>query len=153
MKRFATSILCATVAMLALASATNRASACQESSQREKPPAVTAISERMGRFVEDHEIAGAVTLVATPDRIVHLDATGMADVALHKPLRPDTIFWIASMTKPITATAVLILQDEGKLSSTIPLRNTCRSSRTQDGRRETRAAHDSPLAHAHIRYG
>jgi CubicO group peptidase (beta-lactamase class C family) len=75
----------------------------------------------MSRFVHDCEIAGAVTLVATPDRIVHLDATGKADIASDRPMRPDTIFWIASMTKPITATAVLMLQDKGKLSVEDPV--------------------------------
>ena len=57
-----------------------------------------------------------MTLVAAPERIVHLDAIGKADLGEAKPMRPDSIFWIASMTKPITATAVLMLQDEGKLS-------------------------------------
>ncbi len=73
---------------------------------------ISAISERMRPFVDDREVAGVVTLVATPDRIVHLDAIGSADLATGKPMRPDTIFWIASMTKPITATAVLMLQCE-----------------------------------------
>jgi CubicO group peptidase (beta-lactamase class C family) len=86
-----------------------------------KPPAVAAIRERMSRFVHDREIAGAVTLTATPDRIVHLDATGKADIATDRPMREDSIFWIASMTKPITATAVLMLQDEGKLSVDDPV--------------------------------
>ena len=57
----------------------------------------------MRQFVAAKEISGAVTLVATPDRIVHLDATGQADIDEGKPMRPDTIFWIASMTKPVTA--------------------------------------------------
>ena len=70
----------------------------------------------MAGFVRDREIAGAVTLVATPDRIIHLDAAGKSDIASDRPMRPDTIFWIASMTKPITATAVMMLQEEGKLS-------------------------------------
>ena len=82
---------------------------------------MAAIVERMRQFVDEREVAGAVTLVATPDRIVHLDATGMADIGNSKPMRPDTIFWIASMTKPITATAVLMLQDEGKLSVDDPV--------------------------------
>ena len=79
-------------------------------------PSLSAVAERMRAFVQDREIAGAVTLVTTPDRTIHLDATGRADIAATKPMRPDTIFWIASMTKPITATAVLMMQDEGKLS-------------------------------------
>ena len=62
-----------------------------------------------------------MTLVATPERIVHLDATGKADIGEGKPMLPDTIFWIASMTKPITATAVLMLQEEGKLSVDDPV--------------------------------
>jgi CubicO group peptidase (beta-lactamase class C family) len=86
-----------------------------------RPPVISGIGQRMGRFVEDREIAGAVTLVATPDRIVHLEATGKADIASGRPIRPDTIFWIASMTKPITATAVLMMQEEGKLSVDDPV--------------------------------
>jgi CubicO group peptidase (beta-lactamase class C family)/predicted alpha/beta superfamily hydrolase len=85
------------------------------------PPTIPAVGERMRRFVESREVAGAVTLVATPGGIVHLDATGKADIAADKPMRPDTIFWIASMTKPITATAVMMLQDEGKLSVDDPV--------------------------------
>jgi CubicO group peptidase (beta-lactamase class C family) len=82
---------------------------------------ISAVSERVRPFVAAHEISGAVTLVATPDRIVHLDAIGSADIAESKPMRPDTIFWIASMTKPVTATAVLMLQEEGKLSVDDPV--------------------------------
>lgn len=79
------------------------------------PPAIPAVQEAMRQAIADHEIAGAVTLAATPDRIIHLDAQGKADIASNTPMRTDTIVWIASMTKPITATAVLMLQDEGKL--------------------------------------
>jgi CubicO group peptidase (beta-lactamase class C family) len=75
----------------------------------------------MRRVVDAREVAGAVTLVATPDRVVHLNATGQADLATDRPMRTDSIFWIASMTKPITATAVLMLQDEGKLSVEDPV--------------------------------
>jgi CubicO group peptidase (beta-lactamase class C family) len=85
------------------------------------PPAIPAIAERVKPFVDGQEVAGAVTLVATPDRIAHLDASGKADIASGKPMRPDSIFWIASMTKPVTATAVLMLQVEGKLSVDDPV--------------------------------
>ena len=80
------------------------------------PPVLARIGERMEALVRDQEISGAVTLVATPDRIVHLEANGLANIANHRPMRPDTIFWIASMTKPTTATAMMMLQEEGKLS-------------------------------------
>lgn len=74
------------------------------------------IPERMRQFVAQKQTAGAVTLVARRGRIVHLEAVGMADMENQKPMQKDTIFAIASMTKPVTATAVMILQDEGKLS-------------------------------------
>jgi CubicO group peptidase (beta-lactamase class C family) len=75
----------------------------------------------MREFVGKKEVAGAVTLVATPDKILHLNAVGLADTAAGTRMRPDTICWIASMTKPVTASAVLMLQDEGKLSVDDPV--------------------------------
>lgn len=87
----------------------------------DEPPVLSSVREAMRTPIEGGEIAGAVTLVATPDRIVHLDAQGYADRAADRPMRPDTIFWIASMTKPITATAVMMLQDRGELSVDDPV--------------------------------
>ncbi len=80
------------------------------------PPVLARIGERMEALVRYQEISGTVTLVTTADRIVHLEANGLANIANHRPMRPDTIFWIASMTKPTTATAIMMLQEEGKLS-------------------------------------
>ena len=77
---------------------------------------LAAVRHRMQAFVDDGTISGAVTLVARHDKIVSLDVVGLADIANKKPMRADHLFWIASMTKPITAVAVLILQDEGKLN-------------------------------------
>jgi CubicO group peptidase (beta-lactamase class C family) len=88
---------------------------------QDKAPSLSLISKAMRKFVDDHEISGAVTLVATPDRIVHLDATGLADIGAAQAMSGDTIFWIASMTKPILATLLLMLQDEGKLSVDDPV--------------------------------
>ena len=79
------------------------------------------ISQRMQQFVDDGTISGAVTLVAKSGAVVSLDATGLADAAGRKPMRPDNLFWIASMTKPITASAVLMLQDEARLSVDDPV--------------------------------
>jgi CubicO group peptidase (beta-lactamase class C family) len=76
----------------------------------------TGVADRMRQYVDQKEIAGAVTLVATRDKVLDVQAVGMADLDKQEPMRPDAIFWIASMTKPITATAVMMLQDEGKLS-------------------------------------
>ena len=93
----------------------------QEPARKAAPPVIAAVKQAMEQFVADREIAGAVTLVSEAGRTVHLDATGRADLAADKPMRADAIFWIASMTKPITATAVLMLQDEGKLSVDDPV--------------------------------
>jgi CubicO group peptidase (beta-lactamase class C family) len=84
-------------------------------------PKIPAVFAAMQECVARHEIAGAVTLVATPDSLLHCDATGFADIAAKKPMTTDSIFWIASMTKPLTATAILMLQDEGKLSVDDPV--------------------------------
>jgi CubicO group peptidase (beta-lactamase class C family) len=85
------------------------------------PPAVPAISDRVRQAVAAKEVAGAVTLVATPDRVIHLDAAGNAALDPAEPMRPDAIFWIASMSKPVLATLLLMLQDDGLLSVDDPV--------------------------------
>lgn len=80
-----------------------------------------AINARMGEMIAQNEIPGAVTVVVTPKGISHLGVVGHADTARTRPLTRDSIFWIASMTKPITAVAVLMMQDAGKLSIEDPV--------------------------------
>jgi CubicO group peptidase (beta-lactamase class C family) len=84
-------------------------------------PVIDAVDERMEKFIDAGEIAGSVTLVADDGKILHLSASGMADIEAKKPMAADSIFWIASMTKPITATAVMMMQEEGKLSVDDPV--------------------------------
>lgn len=72
-------------------------------------------------YVDRGVIAGAVTLVADRDRVLALDAVGEADMAAHAPMRTNSLFWIASMTKPTTGALILMLQDEGKLSVDDPV--------------------------------
>jgi CubicO group peptidase (beta-lactamase class C family) len=79
-------------------------------------PTLPGIGTAMQEMIARNEIAGAVTAVVTKDRVLHLDATGFADVAAKRPMTPDALFWIASMTKPVTGVAILMLQDEGKLA-------------------------------------
>jgi CubicO group peptidase (beta-lactamase class C family) len=79
------------------------------------------VPKAMQDFVDKGDIAGAVTLVATKDGVVALDAVGKADIEKDVRMKDDAIFWIASMTKPVTAAAVLMLQDEGKLSIDDPV--------------------------------
>jgi CubicO group peptidase (beta-lactamase class C family) len=84
-------------------------------------PAIDAISSRMKGFVEAREVAGAVTLVADADRIHHLSAEGLSDVENKKPMVADSLFWIASMTKPITGTSVMMMHEAGLLSIDDPV--------------------------------
>ncbi|MEJ7618042.1 MAG: serine hydrolase domain-containing protein [Pyrinomonadaceae bacterium] len=112
-RRPQTSWLRSLVAALLVIAATAPPPAYSGEADRAK---LTAISARMNEFIAKREIAGAVTLVATREKVVHLEAAGQADATEAQAMRPDAIFWIASMTKPITATAVLMLQDAGKLS-------------------------------------
>lgn len=82
---------------------------------------LSRIDARLQGFVTGHQISGAVTAVATKSRIVHLSAVGQADIKSGRDMQADSIFRIASMTKPITATAMMILHDERKLSIDDPI--------------------------------
>ena len=62
-----------------------------------------------------------MTLVASKDKVLSLEAVGYADIAAKKPMRTDGLFWIASMSKPITATALMMLVDEGKVNVDDPV--------------------------------
>ncbi len=86
-----------------------------------KPESVGLSSERLARIdrvmrknVESKDIAGVVTMVARCGKTAHLKAFGMADIEAGKPMTTDTIFRIASMTKPVTSVAVMMLWEEGK---------------------------------------
>ena len=85
-----------------------------------EPEAVGLSTERISRIdkvmethVAQQKIAGGVTLLARHGKIAHLGVYGMMDVEAGKPMTPDTIFRIASMTKPITNVAVMMLYEEG----------------------------------------
>jgi CubicO group peptidase (beta-lactamase class C family) len=66
-------------------------------------------------LVDNHTLAGAVTLVATKDRVMYLQAVGYRDLANKSPMPTNAMFWIASTSKPMTATALMMLVDEGKV--------------------------------------
>src|SRR6185312_1603881 len=73
------------------------------------------IADGLQPFVDRGALAGAVTLVASPDKVLSLEAVGYSDVGSKVPLKTYALFWIASMNKPITATALMMLVDEGKV--------------------------------------
>jgi CubicO group peptidase (beta-lactamase class C family) len=71
--------------------------------------------------VDRRQIAGGVTLLARHGRISHLSAIGWRDAESHTPMTADTLFRIASMTKPITSVAAMMLVEEGKLRLDDPI--------------------------------
>jgi CubicO group peptidase (beta-lactamase class C family) len=79
------------------------------------------IAESIQPFVDRGALAGAVALVASPEKVLSVDAVGYSDVGSKVPMKPDALFWIASMNKPITATALMILVDEGKVKLDDPV--------------------------------
>jgi CubicO group peptidase (beta-lactamase class C family) len=81
----------------------------------------TSIAGTLQPFVDNQVLAGAVTLVASKDKILSVETVGWADISARKPMQKDSLFWIASMSKPITATAVMMLVDEGKVKLDDPV--------------------------------
>ncbi len=95
---------------------------------RAKPEEVGLSSERlrrvgeaMQRQIQAGQIASAVTLVARRGRVAHLEALGQLDVESKKPVATDSLFRIASMSKPVTGVAILMLLEEGKVRLTDPV--------------------------------
>ena len=72
------------------------------------------IGAAVDRSIAEKRIAGAVTMVARKGRVAWFKAQGMMDIAAGKPMQPDTIFRICSMTKPVTSLAVMMLYEEGR---------------------------------------
>jgi CubicO group peptidase (beta-lactamase class C family) len=117
---FATSLIAALFVCLAAAPVE-----AQKALPLEKPEDVgvsaarmARINEMMKRHIDEHHIAGAVTLVARQGKVIHFQAHGQADVATKKPMAKDSLFRMASSTKPVTGVAVLMLVEEGKIRLT-----------------------------------
>ena len=85
------------------------------------PAKLAVLRQKMQRYVDQHVVAGAVTVIGSKDGIASLEAFGQQNIADSKPMTPDALFRIASMTKPITAMAIMILQEESKLSVNDPV--------------------------------
>ena len=79
------------------------------------------IAAALQPFVDRHELAGAVTLVATKDKVLDVETVGWSDIAGKKRMREDAVFWIASMSKAMTAAGLMVLVDEGKVKLDDPV--------------------------------
>ncbi len=80
-----------------------------------------AVRAAMQPFVDSGDVSGLVTLIGNQDGVIDVQVLGLADLENKRPMRRDTIFRIASMTKPITALAVMQLVEQGKLSVEDPV--------------------------------
>jgi len=94
----------------------------------DKPESVGLSSERLQRinlmiqrYMDDGEITGAITMVSRRGKVAHFEAQGLMDLEKKTPMRKDAVFRIASMSKPITAVAILMLMEEGRLRLTDPV--------------------------------
>ena len=79
------------------------------------------IGQLIQRYIDDKVITGAVTVVARKGHVAHYEATGMMDAESKTPMRKDGVFRMASMSKPVTGVAILMLLEEGKLQLTDPV--------------------------------
>jgi CubicO group peptidase (beta-lactamase class C family) len=93
-----------------------------------KPEDVGMSSDRLQRindvvqqYIASNQISGAVTVVARKGRVAHFEAQGLMDIESKTPMRKDAIFRMASMSKPVTGVAILMLMEEGKLRLTDPV--------------------------------
>src|SRR6266540_4498960 len=81
--------------------------------------------ERINAFIKDYvdtnQIAGAVTLVARKGKIVHFESQGWRYKEENQPMEKDAIFSLASMTKPIVSTALMMLWEDGRFMLDDPI--------------------------------
>jgi len=79
------------------------------------------VSNIVSKHIEAGDVAGVVTLVARRGQIVHFEAQGYANLDSRTPMQTDSIFRLASMSKPITAVAIMMLVEQGEIRLTDPV--------------------------------
>jgi CubicO group peptidase (beta-lactamase class C family) len=84
-------------------------------------PKLAEATELLKRYVAEGRIAGAVAAVARRGRVAYLEAVGVQDLDTRAPMTERTLFRIYSMTKPVTAVAVMMLHDEGRFALADPV--------------------------------
>lgn len=92
----------------------------------DKPENMGMSSERLGRikpamqrYIDENKLPGIITMVARHGKVVHFEKYGLMDV--DKPMQYNTIFRLASMTKPVTSVAVMMLYEEGHFQLNDPV--------------------------------
>jgi CubicO group peptidase (beta-lactamase class C family) len=115
------------VTLIALAVGTAAPATARDISEA-RPESVGMSSERleriapaMQRYIDDGLVAGTITAILRKGRLVHLEVQGEMDAEGDRPMRRDTVFRIASMTKPITSVALMMLWEEGRFQLRDPV--------------------------------
>lgn len=85
------------------------------------PAKLAMVGPALQAFVDGGELAGIVTLTSHRGEVVQAEAIGWSDIETNTPMRSDTLFRIASMTKPITSVAALMLVEEGRVALEDPI--------------------------------
>ena len=117
-----------------------------------KPEDAGMSSERLTRiarvaqdYVDSGQITGAVSVVARRGKIVYFEPTGYMDLGSRTPMRKDAIFRMASMSKPVTGVAILMLMEEGKVRLTQASRAAASATARRHGARRDTAPTRSRL--------
>ncbi|MDR1963912.1 MAG: beta-lactamase family protein [Planctomycetaceae bacterium] len=114
------------------------------------------VKEKLQPYIDNNELAGIVTVIADKDNVLQLDVFGYANIDNKIPMNGDTVFWIASQSKPITAVAVLMLVDEGKLglddpvTKYLPELNELRVAVKEDEKRTVLVPVETPITLRHL---
>lgn len=113
------------------------------------------VDEYFQRFVDDNQIVGAVTLIARKGQVVHHTALGWKYKEENISMSTDTIFGLASMTKPIVSTALMMLFEEGRFRLDDPISDWIpeyadHMVRMSDGPRQRQVREDRPVTIRHV---
>jgi len=116
------------IAVAAIAASVGLPAAAQGIPKAQSPEEVGFVATRLKRLsdrieegVKNNELPGAVVLIARNGKLVMFDSFGFRDKDAKVPMTNDTIFRIASMTKPIVSVATMMLMEEGKLTLADPV--------------------------------
>ena len=85
------------------------------------PTRLAHLDRLMADYIAQGKLPGVVTMIARRGKLVHAHRQGWADVARRKPIQPETRFRIASMTKPVTSVALMMLYEEGRFQLADPV--------------------------------
>ena len=113
------------------------------------------IGKWLDRVIERGEAVGFVTLVARRGKVVHHEAHGNIGMSVNEPMPKDALFDLASMTKPVTVVAALMLLEEGRFLLTDPISKYLPEFEEQSPQREAAGSagqrgHGAQPVHSHV---